>query len=300
MKPRVILHVGPHKTGTTSIQFALISGGSFAYPTPEIYGPGHAHIAWRALGLNGFAPEADLLLDLVHSRISSETVVLSSEEFSRALEPESRPDSIVKLAEQFPVELVVTLTPLAGRLVSEAQTLIKHRASLDLTCITDLLGVLASRPGLRPNFLSRITEIAKWNAIHFVFVDKEHPTFLFEAFSKILGAKLEPGQRAVSNPRSSYVQVALLSLLNGLFPNSGMMALRKAAQRAANILAEELPEVRDLGYPSLPPEIATIVNSIWSEQRAYISALAGAGRASVFERTGTSTDVDEDQAGGNP
>lgn len=283
MRPRVILHVGPHKTGTTSIQFALMAGDSFAYPPPGMFGPGHAHIAWRALGINGFPAEAGLLVDLVQAANSPGPVVFSSEEFSKAFVLGSTPESIERLTEEFPVELVITLTPLADRLMSEAQELIKHRACLDLASVADLLEVLNSQPGLSPNFLSRFVNMAKWSKIHFVVVNKQNPNFLIGAFSEIIGVRLKEDQDTRSNSRTPYAQVLIMSALNGLLPNSDMMLLRKAAQKAFQIAANELPQLREVKYPTPPPEIGGVLDRIWSEQRAYIAALVGAGRASLFE-----------------
>src|SRR5262245_29525083 len=116
MVRRVIFHVGPHKTGTTSIQRALLAGGPYGYPVPEKYGPGHALTAWRAFGLTGFQPETNLLVDSTRSLDSSDTVVFSSEEFCRVLDADATSTALERLAEEFPVELVVTLTPLPDRL----------------------------------------------------------------------------------------------------------------------------------------------------------------------------------------
>jgi hypothetical protein len=279
MDQRVIFHVGPHKTGTTSIQQSLLESESVGYAKPEIYGPGHAHIAWRALGVNNFQPQINLLVDIANSLSAFDTVVFSSEEFSRVLESAATPVAIQQLCEKRNVELVVTLTPLADRLISEVQELIKHKYTLDLTNAVDMLGILKVRPGLNPNYLSRIVELAKWSRIHFVIVDKGNPDLLFDAFSRMVGVKLKRSQPIIQNPRLPYGQAALLSVLNTFFKKSDMMLLRKAAQIGFQRIGEVLPEIRSLPYPDLPFEIRSVLDMIWSEQLAYMSLLEAAGRA---------------------
>jgi hypothetical protein len=281
MNRRVIFHVGPHKTGTTAIQQALLEGESFGYPRAEIYGPGHAHIAWRALGINNFQPETSLLVDITNSLSAFDTVVFSSEEFSRVLEPEATPVAIQQLCEKRKVELVVTLTPLADRLISEAQELIKHREVLDFADAVDMLRILNARPGLKPDFLPRIVELGKWSNIHFILVDKHNPALLFDAFSKIIGASLKRSDSAFHNTRLPYGQVALLSTLNTLFKKSDMMQLRKAARVGFEKVSEVLPDLKNVPYPDLPSQIRSVLDSVWSAQLAYMSLLQATGRASL-------------------
>lgn len=282
MNRRVIFHIGPHKTGTTAIQQSLLESDSLGYPKPEIYGPGHAHIAWRALGVNNFQPETNLLVDVANSLSPFDPIVFSSEEFSRVLESDATPGAIQQLCEKRKVELVITLTPLADRLISEAQELIKHKHTLGLTDAIDMLKVLIARPGLNPDYLPRMVELAKWNGIHFIIADRGNPDLLFDAFSKLVGVTLKRSAPVFHNTRLPYGQVALLSVLNTFFKKSDMMLLRRAAQVGFQKMGEVLPDIRNIPYPDLSFEMRSVLDMIWSEQLAYMSSLQAAGRASVI------------------
>ena len=57
---KIYLHVGPHKTGTTSVQQWMLDNArkhmklyGLYYPEPPEEGPGHALLAWDSLGMHG-------------------------------------------------------------------------------------------------------------------------------------------------------------------------------------------------------------------------------------------------------
>src|SRR3990172_4297718 len=83
---KLVLHVGPHKTGTTSLQKALLSQYGSAtpqtiwYPQPEAHGPGHALAVWTMLGRKGHA-QAPAIGQLIERAEQSDcdVLVLSSE-----------------------------------------------------------------------------------------------------------------------------------------------------------------------------------------------------------------------------
>ncbi|PWG74809.1 hypothetical protein DF186_15960, partial [Enterococcus hirae] len=61
----IVLHIGPHKTGTTTVQQFLHDNladdqpqPDHWYPRPERNGPGHAHLAWQTLGSPAHRTEA--------------------------------------------------------------------------------------------------------------------------------------------------------------------------------------------------------------------------------------------------
>ena len=87
---KIIFHIGPHKTGTTTLQnFLLRQFGSehpkkIWYPSPRGNGPGHALIAWDCLGLNGHQKSVSSLSNIIQNagKQNTDVVVLSSEIFS--------------------------------------------------------------------------------------------------------------------------------------------------------------------------------------------------------------------------
>src|SRR4051812_13114833 len=90
---KVYWHIGPHKTGTTALQRALLqhtksSECDYFYPAPSLVEDlGHAQIAWRFLGLAGCERDRGILLRKVAAaeKAGFKKVVFSSEEFSRAI-----------------------------------------------------------------------------------------------------------------------------------------------------------------------------------------------------------------------
>jgi len=126
----IYLHLGLHKTGTTSLQQVLLDAFGAPepqpiwYPVPAGNGPGHAELAWRSLGYKGRTEEATLLRQLAHSadRGGCRDLILSSEEFIRAM-----PGMLQRFAElgAFGTLLpIVTLAPIARRTASLWQEMI--------------------------------------------------------------------------------------------------------------------------------------------------------------------------------
>jgi hypothetical protein len=126
------LHLGLHKTGTSSLQQVLLDAFGASdprpiwYPMPAAHGPGHAELAWRALGYKGRTEEVDLLPKLARAASGGECrhLILSSEEFIRAM-----PGKLHRLAElgAFGTLMpVVTLAPIGRRTASLWQEMLKH------------------------------------------------------------------------------------------------------------------------------------------------------------------------------
>ena len=97
---KLVLHVGPHKTGTTSLQKALLSQYGSAtpqkiwYPRPDASGPGHALAVWKMLGRKGQV-QAPAIRQLIERAEDSdcEVLVLSSESSRRDLSESDRAHS---------------------------------------------------------------------------------------------------------------------------------------------------------------------------------------------------------------
>lgn len=85
----IYLHVGSHKTGTTSIQKWLLKSNldnKVLYPDPSSYGPGHAILAWKTLGLHAYKIDnSPLLKEIKKASLNRKDIIISSEEFSRGL-----------------------------------------------------------------------------------------------------------------------------------------------------------------------------------------------------------------------
>ena len=156
---KIIIHIGPHKTGTTAIQthllrnFAARKQNEYWYPNPGQWGPGHAELAWALVGLNSIQQSSEEIISITKTAEDSGVcgILLSSEEFSRAY-----PDKIGALASALSdhdVHLIVTLNSVARRAVSEWQELVKHEFTGDLA---KSLEIIKKRPGLQSKLDSRV------------------------------------------------------------------------------------------------------------------------------------------------
>ena len=123
-----LVHIGPHKTGTTSIQSALARGAassksSYYYPPVGEFGPGHAILAWQFLGLNRRERDPEALSREIEGARGrgSQKMILSSEEFSRALLTADSFRQFAPVCASVDTELVITLRPLRDRIYSELQ-----------------------------------------------------------------------------------------------------------------------------------------------------------------------------------
>lgn len=129
---RIHLHLGLHKTGTSSLQQVLLEAFGASdpqpiwYPTPLAHGPGHAELAWRALGYKGRAEEEGLLSKLAQAASGGgcRDLILSSEEFIRAMP--GKLHRLAALGAFGTVAPIVTLTSIKRRAASLWQEMIKH------------------------------------------------------------------------------------------------------------------------------------------------------------------------------
>lgn len=128
---RIFFHIGPHKTGTTSLQdFLLKTIGSVEpksiwYPLPERIGPGHADLAEKMLP-HKRKPSDNAIKDIVQkAEINGvEKLILSSENFSTITE--SIADYQVAMQDH-EITLVSTQNSLVLRAASRWQEWIKGR-----------------------------------------------------------------------------------------------------------------------------------------------------------------------------
>jgi hypothetical protein len=211
-------------------------------------------------------------------------VVLSSEEFARAIQANVEVTALQRLAEAHDVELAFTLTPLRKRVSAELQELVKQGQALNLEAPHAYLPLFAHRPGLRPDFVARWVDLAAWRKIHLVRADKDRPEQIFDAFERMLDCRLSrPGaDRSGGNVRWPYVQTLVMSLLNNAAKQSPVEQRRRAAVDAYGALEAALDDVAGAQYPALPGPIAHIADMIWYAQEAHVRHLVDSGRAVTY------------------
>lgn len=127
---RVLFHIGPHKTGTTSIQLCLLAwfGGRkprvpIWYPQPPVKGPGHAYLSLDELFRGQPLTEMRMVVAAAVAA-GVETLVLSAEDFSWA-DPRRIRDYASILAGH-EVVLIYGLMPLRSRVGSLWHEMIKN------------------------------------------------------------------------------------------------------------------------------------------------------------------------------
>lgn len=157
MDVRILLHPGPHKTATTSLQESLRTtfpaprhGEPWYPPPPQGTGPGHALLCSELLGIFGKKRCQDRLAPILDEAEAAgvDPLILSAEDFAWAV-----PRQIDELTASFTghqVDLLFTLTPFGRRAVSWWMESLFHGSTDDLE--TALPSIL-SGPGFAPDFI---------------------------------------------------------------------------------------------------------------------------------------------------
>lgn len=264
---RVILHAGMHKTGTTSVQFALSRTPGCVYPATEPPGPGHAKLVWRALGLRGEHRDPDVLWRTVETHeaeLPGRPLVISAEACIFAIESEDRAEAFRRLASHSPTEIVLTVRPDDERLSSFRQEQAKQGIRLDEEAPFDQ--TLTSTP-LRGGGMVKLVEAAPWEAVHLVRTRRTDPGAIFRAFSVILGVPVP--EVAEFNRRLDPGVTMLLELLNRhleVSSGSGVSERVELAKRLWADLITKFPALADVAEPVPLPELRDALRARWLEE----------------------------------
>ena len=244
---RVLLHVGPYKTGTAALQNSLqvnrssLRAHGITYP-----GKGHNHnraamSALRApLGWGDHTPRDRNRWERFAQRVKNTPgrVVVSSEVLCTATS--SNIDRIVQELGRDRVSVAITLRPLESLLGSTWQQLKK---SGDVSSFPEWLEeVVRERDGRRlfwrrndhPALITRWAEVIGWDQVVVVVADRSRPELLFDSFESILGLPnglLQDAPRTRTNRSLTREEAAVLQELNqrvrGVADRSDYMELIK-------------------------------------------------------------------------
>jgi hypothetical protein len=288
---RVVLHVGLHKTGTTTIQTALARGGDFVYPTPGAQGPGHADLARSAFGNVRSAGAPDLVwrlvADLDRTTPPELPVVLSSEAFDGALRTERHAQVLRMLADRFPTELIITIRPDDERVTSVAAQLIVSGQAIDLT---NYWTQVASNPSMQKGVVPKWLGLASWSEVHIVRTETSSPDHVFRSFESIIGADIQRVEP--QNTRWPRMALVVLNELNHTVNQSLSPAERRQlAQQATERITRTAPDVNERQLDAPPDSVLEPLRARWHLELDEIRALAATGRLRLYEPT-TST-IDE-------
>ncbi len=144
-----LLHIGPHKTGTTTVQAALHQSRAALADRGVHFAGGNAHPIQAAMAASGQALPTlqatdgetrwrELVDEVTASR--ARITVLSSEFFSDA--PAERIDGILQALDPRRTQVVFTLRPLCRILPSQWQQYMQNRPSLKYDDALDYEGWL--------------------------------------------------------------------------------------------------------------------------------------------------------------
>lgn len=239
-EPRLIIHAGFHKSGTTALQEAFdaqseeLKAAGIVYP--NIGRKAHHRVAWaltqRPWGWNkrgGERTSRKHWSDLAKSVNASnaETILISSEFFSELDGDAIR--TIFSEIKNRKIQVLFTVRPLVKLLGSSYQQYLKYGIKADYT--TWLHSVL-DKPGvskINPTFWQRHFHgqvVARWvdvlgaqNAT-VIIVDESKPEFLFDSMNEYLGLPkgFLKAQETGSNRSLTMEEIALLIEINKRFP----------------------------------------------------------------------------------
>jgi hypothetical protein len=286
-KLRLILHIGPPKTGTTSLQRALRKTYSTQkpkeiwYPRPTEYGPGHALMALDIM--QGLEPSVRRTIDEA-ARANCKTLILSSENFAKTAF-QNRIEVLAEQTSAAQVHVVATLSPIYQRAVSTWQQGL--RVGTWNTPIEKSLEKVVSRPGLRPDLIEQFAEHFPAAKVSVLITSRSSPQDLFLRFSAATGIGVSPltDGSVVENTSLGWVEAETLRAFNfsaeaaGLAPN----AANEARKLLRKLVASE--EWRSL----IPPERLRLPDG-WTQPLAELTAetirrlraLASQGRIEIF------------------
>ncbi|MBO0812945.1 MAG: hypothetical protein J2P23_12995 [Microlunatus sp.] len=241
--PPIILHIGPFKTGTTTLQLALGQNRPVLREQGVIY-PGrldHELSAATAAASGKVGPGRDLkastdrwfgMLDEIRTA-DARLGILSSEYYC-----EARSKRIHWLIDQLgpQSQVVITLRPLAKIIGSQWQQSTQNQATvswddwLRAILVEPEPGQIASAFWAKHRhdlLLRRWLDVVGPDRVTVVVVDDQQPELILRSFEQILA--VEPGSLSTSRPRANrsltVEEVELVRRFNELYARSGLGAV---------------------------------------------------------------------------
>lgn len=237
----VLLHIGPHKTGTSAVQGALIAAGPRLADAHVHFAGGRSRVrAARAVTGSGGRPgQPDPPISLWHDLVrevaatTDQRVVVSSEFFSQADEPTR--NRIVDDLGRSRVHVVITLRPLRRILPSQWQQYVQSGImTMSYEHWLERVMGRSQRPAT-PTFWVRHDHgalVTRWvqtvgaDRVTVVVLDESDPAMLIRTFDALLG--LPPGLLVnvpdAANRSLTAAEVEVIRALNVEFKQRGWMA----------------------------------------------------------------------------
>ncbi len=249
MTATLILHVGPHKTGTTALQQALVRGEDrlarlgILYPQAGRSGPGHAGLA-EACRLS----DAAMLATLARETAGWRAVVLSSENFSML-----SPEALGRLQELFPlaeVRIAYTLRRLPTLWPAHWAELVKHGQDEGFDAYLARVAVRDDTPWRAPLLplrqLQRLEDVFGRDALRITVHEAQTaggadmgPAFIDEMLG--LGQEAPHFATECENVTPSAAETALIRLMNLHFAGRARYAEKQQRRQALLALQRQSP-----------------------------------------------------------
>ncbi len=273
----VLVHVGPHKTGTSAIQGALAAARPQLVEHDVLYpGPGRSQAA-AARAASGFASTTGLKLpsrrhwdDLVDQVAGAPGRVVISSEFLDVVEPDLGRRLVSDLG-QGRVHVVVTAAPLTSILVSTWQQSVRSKLRAPLE---DWLRATFEQPQKRDpatfwkrqridHQLERWSSVVGADRVQLLVTDKLEPQRLFATFEQLLGLPdgLLVPRRSSANRSFTLEEAELVRRVNRALVERGWGV-------ATHARFVRLGAVRAIGRRTPPADEPRITLPSWAVERA--------------------------------
>lgn len=193
---RIHLHVGPPKTGTSSLQKILLDlygkeePQQIWYPIPECMGDGHADMLLRATGFGGRRPEPMALEDVARraAEAGCQDLIISSEGGAYVALSDQWPQ-LAALAKYGAVTPIVTLVPIGKRINSFWQEAAKNLVATQMEGAEFREFMAGNLIELR--LVAALTQMFPDRATSVIFMDTaEDPGALYRRFAAATGLSL--------------------------------------------------------------------------------------------------------------
>lgn len=242
MKKKIYLHVGFHKTGTTAIQQSFFKYSDEMKNLGINYATNNRKAnhreAWalrkRAWGWKNrggeIVPISEWEKQVKKLKSQKLNSLLSSEFFSELSDIQL--NQMASDIEDFDVEVIFTIRPLAKILGSSYQQYLKYGIKNSYEEWLRDIFKNVEESNLTPTFWQRHRHelvISRWakvfgnQKIHLVVVDESEPDFLYDTFNEILelpAGTLNVVEGKGSNRSLNYPEISLLLALNRAFPET--------------------------------------------------------------------------------
>jgi hypothetical protein len=290
-----LVHIGPHKTGTTALQAAFhlardrVEEQGVHYAS---YGRQPVTAVLAGIGRGGARSAGRkppnirhwrwLVADIKRSR--ARRVLLSSEFFADA-EPHAI-DRVVADLDPARVHVAVTLRPLARIIPSQWQQYVQNRLTMPFE---DWLDAVLNQPRgkVTPTFWQRHRHdelVARWSQVvgqanvTVIALADEDREMIFRVFEELLG--LTPGtlmaDPELANRSMSLAEIEVIRAFNGAFQAAGLPSAlydRILHTGAASLQVRRAPDPRE-GRVELP---AWALAPIAEISRTMVESIAGSG-----------------------